>query len=86
MSLSVSAHCLDNPGVQEEKNQDWEDSWNNWWFIRNILRKKQSSDKVRGDLLHRSVGLVLFDFSPLCVLKDWKGLTYYSGVGDQDDR
>ena len=63
MSLSVSAHCLDNPGVQEEKHQDWEDSWNNWWFIRNILRKKQSSDKVRGDLLHRSVGLVLFDFA-----------------------
>ena len=63
MSLSITLHRLDYPRVQEEKNQDWHDSWKRW-FIRNSMQ---------------------FNFSPLLVLKDCKGLTYNSGVGDKDD-
>ena len=63
VSLSITLHRLDYPRVQEEKNQDWHDSWKRW-FIRNSIR---------------------FNFSPLLVLKDCKGLTYNSGVGDKDD-
>ena len=35
MPLSIAPHCLDNPGVQEEENQDGQDSWKQVVYQKN---------------------------------------------------